>query len=739
MNRLFHCVFRALLGRGFKQASAVIFVASMLVACGGGGGGDATTTSVPIAGGTVLITNTPQASSATCPNGGSSIDAGLDTNSNGVLEPSEITSTNLVCSTTGPTNTVTVPVPNTVTNTVTVPVPSTVTVTLTNTVTNTVTVPVPTTVTVILTLTNTVTNTVTVPVPIAGAVIFTTTALPLGSAQCPLGGVLISAGADSSGDGVLQTGEITSVSLVCQTRNPDWETSQPMGTRTVLSPDFSHMSESDIAINNAGSRVQVWATKDGVQAAIALPGQDWQRPQIVSTPSTQSQDVRFILNVATLPFRANFFELAVLRPRVAIDAAGNAVVAWLQAAGIAGDLRLWASRYTAGTGWAAPEQLGLSSTLSGIVMDAAGNAMLATSIISSAAPESLKVWRFSPSSGWTVSFAISDADQAGGRFNFRAQGLNKIQLSMHPNGKAIMVWRDIDRTDAKIYFRAVFFDPLTAWSAPQKLAQDTDTNDNADPLPSASAAINASGAALVALPILPLSEVFTAIKPNLVYSYNPSTGWGTTPTSLARAYTPVAPSDITNRAIYMTQLALDDAGNALAVWRENIQEGSAFFVTNRRMQLVSSRYTPAAGWGLPQVLAQAFNGLIDPLFGDIRTPRLAMDASGNATLAWSQQLFDLTVSANRFTAVQGNSGVFVASYPVNGFGWSAARRISSAANTFNSTPELSVAVNGLAAINWREDASALAVSSGAVVVDFGPFLSRNLILKSQQIYSTVFR
>ncbi len=86
--------------------SALPFSALLLTAClsGGGGGGSSTPTPATTGANSVVYAVTKSAPPVTCPNGGITVQSGIDTNGNGVLDPSEVTSTQYVCNGTAGTN-----------------------------------------------------------------------------------------------------------------------------------------------------------------------------------------------------------------------------------------------------------------------------------------------------------------------------------------------------------------------------------------------------------------------------------------------------------------------------------------------------------------------------------------------------------------------------------------------------------------------------------------------------------
>lgn len=135
-----------------RRVRGAVLVAALLGGCGGGNDGSEN----PAAGnGTGLVATAIRqtAPASACPNGGVSVDAGIDKNANGVLDATEVTTTQYVCHSTG-------------------------------------------------------TN--------GNNVMVATAPEPVGS-NCPNGGSKVSAGLDSNGDGALDTAEVTSTRYVCNT------------------------------------------------------------------------------------------------------------------------------------------------------------------------------------------------------------------------------------------------------------------------------------------------------------------------------------------------------------------------------------------------------------------------------------------------------------------------------------------------------------------------------------------
>ncbi len=185
------------------------------------------------------------------------------------------------------------------------------------------------------------------------------------------------------------------------------------------------------------------------------------------------------------------------------------------------------------------------------------------------------------------------------------------------------------------------------------------------------------------------------------------------------------------------RIALDDAGNALAVWRQ--EEGVAL---DPRNMIVARRYEVGSGWEPPVPLHKVT--IIDSAAsGHSATPRIVMSADGRAVVAWVQQVsrgaIEKHVWANTFNCtgwgqperidygyasstnqpprvvidgkgdalavwVQTDSDAFmrvVANRFVSGTGWGATAVPISPAVTHGLEPQLAVDRGGNAIAVWR--------------------------------------
>ena len=117
-------------------------------------------------------------------------------------------------------------------------------------------------------------------------------------------------------------------------------------------------------------------------------------------------------------------------------------------------------------------------------------------------------------------------------------------------------------------------------------------------------------------------------------------------------------------------VAMDDAGNAVAVW-------SQFFVQNN---IYSNRYTPSAGWGIPQRL--------DDRSGEAFAPQVSMGADGTAVAVWAQ--FD-----------GGLGGVWSNRY-APGERWSVPRPIGTTSAARVSGPQVALDADGNGVAVWAQ-------------------------------------
>lgn len=333
--------------------------------------------------------------------------------------------------------------------------------------------------------------------------------------------------------------------------------------------DASNAITPHVAMDADGNALAVWEQFSGpypsVWANRYTAGLGWATPTLIET-----NNLEWIVN-----------------PRVAFDAAGNAMAVWEQGNG--SPFRVWSNRYTAELGWGTPTLAETHETPAGVtfkslrlVMSPNGSAV---AVWLEPSESWLSPWtnRYTVGAGWGTPIVLEDDTGT-------AQSLD---VAMNANGNVVTVWYQQEGTRNNIWSNVST--PDGRWGT----ATLVETEDSEAWYPRI--AMDAQGNAL-AVWQQHQGTHFT-IRAN---RYTPEDGWGTAS---------VIQSDVTQAAA-SPQIVVDAAGNALAVWH---QSGT----------LWSNRYTNDGGWGTAAP--------IDPdQAADATLGTIAIDASGNALATWGQ-------------------------------------------------------------------------------------------------------
>ena len=203
-------------------------------------------------------------------------------------------------------------------------------------------------------------------------------------------------------------------------------------------------------------------------------------------------------------------------------------------------------------------------------------------------------------------------------------------IKFDANGNALAVGMQRDGTQQNIW--ANRYTPGIGWGTAARIK----TNDKAV-VEGLKIAFDASSNAMVVW-----SQSDNANPFNIwANRYTPGSGWGTAE---------LIESDNTGSASGV-EIAFDPRGNALAVWQQS--DG------NNRLSLYANRYTPGGGWGTA--------ALIETNEGDASHPKIALDASGNALVVWTQS------EGSRFSRTD-RSNIWTNRY-TPGDGWGTAKLI----------------------------------------------------------------
>jgi len=280
------------------------------------------------------------------------------------------------------------------------------------------------------------------------------------------------------------------------------------------------------------------------------------------------------------PMLVETHDLQALRPKVAFDAAGNALVVWEQEDG--GRFNVWSNRYVAGQGWgtAAPietSDANISFNSPRLAVHASGNAVVAW-------VQDGSVWanQYRAGEGWGTPVLLEED----------AESAEHPDVAMDGDGNAMVVWRQGDGTRYDIWFNRAT--PDGRWGT----ASLVETEDASTASPRV--AVNANGTAFAVW-----WQDQGAYATVWSSRYTPEDGWGK-----AEPVQPDVPDFLKE-----PEIVVDAAGNALTIWYEG-------------NEIYYNRYTNGRGWGTP--------ALLDPLTYIAGVYTIVMDTTGSAIAAWSR-------------------------------------------------------------------------------------------------------
>lgn len=188
------------------------------------------------------------------------------------------------------------------------------------------------------------------------------------------------------------------------------------------------------------------------------------------------------------------------------------------------------------------------------------------------------------------------------------------------DGQAIVIWSQTDGVSESLWSNR--YEPKIGWGTPETI------DDDLGRLPSPdffrehlSLAMAPDGTAIVVWTLI-LDE--TNDFSTYANQYMPGVGWGT-------------PEKIEQNDgwTFSPQIAMDDSGNAIAVWLQ--VDGSGYGDIH---SVWTNRYEPLSGWGTPELLETEPDTIVNG-------PSIAMNASGSAIVAWQQWE---NVGAGRYNA-----------------------------------------------------------------------------------------
>ena len=398
-----------------------------------------------------------------------------------------------------------------------------------------------------------------------------------------------------------------------------------------LSPVNISGGGADVAFDHAGHGFAVWVQVDGSVRSIWLAHYDpaisaWRLPG--SQLSSAGQDT--------------------MAPRIGVDGAGNAIVAWVRYT--AGTYFLEAIRYTASTAaWSAPAPvatIGIGGAGPDLAVTPAGDAIVVWTSITSTTPllMDVRASRAPAGSGlWTAAVPIS----AAGATAYLAR------VAVAPSGDAVAAWSQEVSETTEAVVAARFVASSAAWLAPVTLSAADSFAEQA------TATIDAAGNAVVAwartsnIEVARFETGTSTWSAALTVSTGPA-GDGPALVSDGNGHTTVvwrllagavetrrydpdqaawhATQTITGAsAIGEPAAAIDAAGNVVAFWPTASVDGAG----------QGARYVAATGlWSTVQTVATS--GMPDLL-------RVAADGAGNMSVVWNNTFMTSSVFTLRWS------------------------------------------------------------------------------------------
>ena len=453
----------------------------------------------------------------------------------------------------------------------------------------------------------------------------------------------------------------------------------------LLSQDLESASEAQVAVAESGDAFAVWSQYDGTRRNIwanhYVTGSGWgsavlietdngnnaANPQIgldergnaIAVWSTYNGTVgdiwanRYAAGAGWGP--AGKIEVAVgatNSPQIAMDLSGNAIAVWTQKDGT-NNYNTWANRFVAGSGWGPAERIETDDLWSSggprIAMDGSGNAMVVWSYERYVGTRfNYGTWarRYVAGSGWdpAVRVDVDDAGYAG----------TQPQISVDGSGNAVAVWQRSNGTRVDVW--ANRYVANGSWGTATLIETD-----NAGDVRYPQVAVDGSGNAVAVW-----SQSDGTRNNTWANRYVAGGSWGTATLVEADNAGPA----------YPPQVAVDGAGNAIAVWSQS--DGT-------RNNTVANRYVAGRDWGTSCLLESDNTG-------SALLPQVVVDGTGNAMAVWKQSDgVRYNIWANRYGAIGG---------------WGAAGLIETENIGDADAPQVAVDGSGNATAVWQQRGSA---------------------------------
>ncbi len=439
----------------------------------------------------------------------------------------------------------------------------------------------------------------------------------------------------TNGSGTISGADVTDVSVNCVDKT--W--THPSSLSDNISPDGQNAYTPQVAMDDNGNAVIVWRQFDGSNNRQIFKSEyrsgTWTHPSSLSDNiSPDGQDASI--------------------PQVAMDDNGNAIIVWSQSDG--SNYQIFKSEYRSGT-WTHPSSLtdnispdGQDASTPQVAMDDNGNAVI---VWYQSDGSNYQIFKSEYRSGsWTHPASLSDNISPDG------QNASLPQVAMDDNGNAIIVWSQYDGSNYQI-FKSEY--RSGTWTHPASLSDNISPDGQNASLPQV--AMDDNGNAII------VWYQSDGSNSQIFKSEYRSGAW-THPASLSDNISP------DGQDAYAQQVAMDDNGNAIIVWRQSDGSNSQIFKSEYR----------SGTWTHPASLSDN----ISPDGQYASLPRVAMDDNGNAVVVWYQ-------------SDGSNSQIFKSEYRAGSWAHPASLTDNISPDGQNaSVPQVAMDDNGNAVIVWSQ-------------------------------------
>ncbi|KXJ48449.1 hypothetical protein SAMN04487868_10130 [Marinobacter salarius] len=413
--------------------------------------------------------------------------------------------------------------------------------------------------------------------------------------------------------GTVVGADVNDVSVLCRS----WRSAALIETGT------GEAASPQIAFNNDGNAIAVWVQFDGTQdniwASIYSPGGGWSAAVVIGDENGDARAPQIAIDddgnaIVVWTQQSTYYNAWIRRyspdsgwssegliefnggdasdPQIAMNNAGNAIIVWVQNEApptSPNPLNLWANTYTPGVGSGTAELVEAdagSAQDPQVAFDSAGNAIAVWEQYNGSTWYDIRASVWAPGSGWAMPEDIETIDD-GNSFD--------PQIVIDGDNNATVVWTSSDGTRFNIW--ANNWSQAAGWGS-EELIETDNAGDAFDP----QIAVDSMGNVIaVWRQRLSVGTGYSTVA----NTYSPNDGWSSA----------ALIEDPSNGSAGNQQIAFDNEGNAIAVWRNS--------------NIWANTWSPISGWDAATLIENDNAGIAVE-------PQIAFDGASNAIAVWAE-------------------------------------------------------------------------------------------------------